>query len=913
MPLKRVQYQEDTLDALRAYLSDARAEGPASAFDKAIGSLRPELQRGYANLAPQLGAAPYVCLRLPTGGGKTLLAARAIPIAGREFLEQDFPLVLWLVPTNTIREQTQKALTTPGNIHYEVMHDQFNGRFRVLDISDFTNLRPHDLGTRANIIVSTLATGRVDDRDLRTIYDHNEALEPFFATISPNTPGLDTQEPNGRKRKGRAGQTEAPASYPDVGAEKRALESCGPVRFSFMNLLRYHRPLVIVDEAHNNASDLSNEVMIRINPSCIIEFTATPAASSNILYNVTADELLAAGMIKLPIELTQHPTWQEAVHNAVQERQKLAELANAEPDYIRPIVLIQAENIDEEVTWKIVREYLLNEEKIAAERIAVVTGKERELDDINLFARDCPIDFVITVKALKEGWDCSFAYVFCSVATVHSKTEVEQILGRVLRMPYAQRRTCLELNRAYAHVSSASWPTSVKQMRDRLVAMGFDEVEAENAIHEQRRLSDPGLGLQYRGDVTAGLPLFDVSVRETPDLSNLEPEEAAFVTVHKHPDGLTTLTVDEIIPDATLRKVEQKLLPKDRVALREHLDIRRRQRQRDHAPARQGKRLAVPLLYRAVQDELVLVDQDTLLDTAGWKIADYPATLSAAEFSTEVEAQRYEIGIENRRVTQRYLGAQMTLDLKHMEEPWSEERTVNWLDEHLQETNRRTHNDIGQGAMRDFVLRAVRHLLNDRRLTLADLQLYCYSLQKALERKITDNRHAAARKGFQRLLALPATELRTNPEHPFVFPPEGYQPHWYYQGTRKFDHHYYPDVGELKSDGEEFDCAVVIDQCQQVEYWVRNLDHGDGAFHLPTPYGNFHPDFITLLKDSRYLVVEYKGEQLEGKTSEQAKRDIGTKWEEASNGTGIFLWAVKKDAAGRDVEQQLKTRLAVQK
>lgn len=892
MPLKRVQYQEDTVAALRAYLGAARTEGPAAAFDAATADLPAAMRRPYAPLSPALADAPYVCLRLPTGGGKTLLAARAIQVAGQEFLDQQHPLVLWLVPSNTIRLQTILALNTPGNLHHDAMEDQFKGRFRALDVKDFAQLRPHDLGSRVNVVVSTLATARVDNTELRKVYAHNENLEPFFASVPPD------------------GGPGAPRAAMLDGLDRDEKKKGRPVKFSFANLLHICRPLVIVDEAHNNTSPLSAEVMGRLNPSCVVEFTATPASNSNILYNVSAAELHAAAMIKLPIELTQHATWQEAIHNAVQERQKLAELAAAETDYIRPIVLIQAENIDKEVTWQIVRDYLLNEEAIAPERIAVATGTERELDGVDLFSRDCPLEFIVTVKALKEGWDCSFAYVFCSVATVHSKTEIEQILGRVLRLPYARRRADAALNRAYAHVSSASWPDAVTQMRDRLVSMGFDEVEAEDAIREQRRRPDPALPLRFApADPAAGLPLFDLSVREAPDLSSLEPAETAYVTVHRHPDGATTISVDTAIPYATLRKVEQQLGSKDRAALREHLELRRRQRQREHAPVRQGKSLAVPQLYRAHQDDLALVDHDYLLDTAGWNLADFPATFTPVEFATDVESRRYEIGIENNRVTQRYLGAQMTLDLRHMEEPWTEDHLVNWLDEHLQETNRRVCHDVSQPAMRDFVRRSVRHLVNERRLTLADLQLYCFALQKSIEKKIAAHRQTACRRGFQRILALPVPELQTRPDKPFVLPPDGYQPHWYYHGSRRFNNHFYPDVGELKDEGEEYGCAVAIDQCPEVAYWVRNLDHGDSAFHLPTPYGNFFPDFVALLHDGRYLVVEYKGEHLTHNTEERAKHDIGEKWESTSNGSALFLWAVREDSAGRSVAAQLKAKL----
>src|SRR5208283_5632938 len=114
--------------------------------------------------------------------------------------------------------------------------------------------------------------------------------------------------------------------------------------------------------------------------------------------------------------------------------------------------------------------------------IAVATGDQRDLDGLNLFDPATKIEYVITVEALKEGWDCSFAYVFCSVASVYSRKDVEQILGRVLRMPYAKRRREEDLNRAYAHVSRASWPNAVKQLHDRLVDMGFEESEAVGFI-----------------------------------------------------------------------------------------------------------------------------------------------------------------------------------------------------------------------------------------------------------------------------------------------------------------------------------------------------------------------------------------------------------------------------------------------
>src|SRR3546814_2940882 len=88
----------------------------------------------------------------------------------------------------------------------------------------------------------------------------------------------------------------------------------------------------------------------RVNPSAIVEFTATPRFDSNILHSVTAQELKQEEMIKLPIILSENDSWQNAVNGAVAARASLAETAEADRDYIRPIVLFQAQQRDQEVT-----------------------------------------------------------------------------------------------------------------------------------------------------------------------------------------------------------------------------------------------------------------------------------------------------------------------------------------------------------------------------------------------------------------------------------------------------------------------------------------------------------------------------------------------------------------------------------
>ncbi len=377
-------FQKETIKKLADFLEAARFGGARAAFENAPKEVPNEWRKPYVPL-DKLAETPYVCLRLPTGGGKTFLAAQAVKV-GAKFLERENnPLVLWLMPTDAIRQQTLETLNNPKHPNREQLNTDFDGKLRIVDISDFSLLTPQDLRDKACIVVGTFAALRVEKTEGRKVYDHREDLEPHFASIPPHTPGLECQ-----------------TDGPDKGR----------IKFSFANILALVRPLVIVDEAHNATSSLSYEVLQRINAGCVVEFTATPAEDSNVLHHVSASVLKSEEMIKLPIMLTEHPTWQEALTDSILTRQKLAEPARQEPDFLRPIVLIQAESKDREVTVKVVEDYLVEQGKIERERIAVATGSQRELDGINLLDPACKVEFVITVQALKEGWDCSFAYGF---------------------------------------------------------------------------------------------------------------------------------------------------------------------------------------------------------------------------------------------------------------------------------------------------------------------------------------------------------------------------------------------------------------------------------------------------------------------------------------------------------------------
>ena len=122
-------FQRNALKTLAAYLERARQTAdPERAFGEIVRQREPERRPPPYRTLPGLPGIPNACLRLPTGAGKTLLAAHSIAVAGRAYLEKDFPVVLWLVPTNTIRKQTAEALKKPSHPYRAAIDAAFDGR-----------------------------------------------------------------------------------------------------------------------------------------------------------------------------------------------------------------------------------------------------------------------------------------------------------------------------------------------------------------------------------------------------------------------------------------------------------------------------------------------------------------------------------------------------------------------------------------------------------------------------------------------------------------------------------------------------------------------------------------------------------------------------------------------------------------
>lgn len=877
-------YQQQALVSLTGYLRLAAQVGAKSAFEQHTG-------RPYRS-AP-FGDVPCVCLRIPTGGGKTLLASHAVVSMARDWQATDAPVAVWLVPSDAIRTQTLTALQTPGHPYRAALEEAYGQRLQVCDLERLSTLAPTDWGRHAIVVVVTIQSFRVEQTDTRNVYAFSESFERHFKSLPAERLAALDAIPDAMVRA-------------EDAAEPQSLLKAyvGQPRFSLANWLALHQPLVVVDEAHNTKTDRSFEALKRLNPAAILELTATPIPlKTNVLYHVSAQELQAEDMVKLPITLREHPDgWQAAVFGAKQVRGWLeteAQQAQATGDaYVRPILLYQAQSKDGEVPPAVLKQHLMTELHVPEEQIAVATGDVRELENEDLRSPQNPIRYIITVQALREGWDCPFAYVLCSLQSLSSATAVEQLLGRVLRMPYAKRRNRETLNRAYAHVCETSFAQAANALVDRLVTgMGFEALDVASMIAPQTPLfAPPDAGVVEPPAPPAMTTVLDVGAAD-PSLQHVTG-----LTVAPAPSGRgvrVTLTghVDEVTERLLLNAERSE---KRREALQEKITQHNAVVAAQSAPSMRGVQFApVPTLaYRMdPQAPLLPLEREAVLEGAALDLLAQPVALPG--FQVVESDNAFEIYVEQQRVKMRTADPNQ-LALDSVSTGITADGLVRWLDREVRQP------DIPQPHLRAYLNALINHLVNEQSVSLNALARMRFVLAQRIDARIDDLRQAAAKSQFRQLVLDGGWHVEPDWQHALSFEtgryaaPAGKR----YTGRWEFKKHFYPVIADLKSTGEEFECARLIDRHPAVRHWVRNLERGQFSFWLPTSHYRFFPDFIVELVDGRIGAIEYKGEPYRNLPSEIEKGQIGKLWAARSQGRCVFRFVYLSDG-GLDIQRQL--------
>ncbi len=879
-------YQHRVLDSLREFLSEcARTHDPAAAYQLVTGKAYGQ-PLSYVQIPdPRFARMPYVCVRVPTGGGKTLLACHAVGIALNRYLAAPHAVVLWLVPSNTILDQTADALRDPRHPYRRALDLECGGPVDVLTIEEALRMTRAAVDGQTVVIVSTIQCFRTSDPEGRKVYDGgNGHMSELVAAIPSDRFGEMDLGPDGR-----------PAP-------------------SLINVLRHRRPIVIVDEAHNARTKLSFATLANTMPSCIIEFTATPDVRenpSNVLHRVSAAELKTANMVKLPLRvITRAPSQRDQLlAEAIALRRDLevmaAQEAQAGGGYLRPILLIQAERVD---ACEPLREALAVDFGVPKDEIRISTGKLDELKEIKtISAPDCPVRLIITVEKLREGWDCPFAYVLCSLRGTHSATAIEQIVGRILRLPGATPKHVEHLNCAYmfALTEGNHLEEVLAELRDALVSNGFTPAEAERVILPARSPLLP-LGAQPK-TVQLGTGVVDPAAVHAyaPDLAGKVRMDAA--------KGEITVFVPLETPD------EERVLAcvktaSGRAAVTDAIELVRQVERAfgDHQPRLatpydQQLEFFVPLLSVVEEDRFFEFERTHLIEHP-WKLSEKDASLPDGydpRVRAGVRLGSVDVGERGRVSTEmaRESDAEDFVGKLHQQvmgfrgsEDWTFEELIGWLDAKIE------HHDTTPGESAAFLSKCLRGL--QARLGVSDvaaIALDRFRLRDHIEKLIDRHRAAERQTAFQRWL-LPESPLAVSPTSGIDFRAQLYEPSWSYDGSFVFKKHYYgPKPGELRerkadrSLTEEFQCAQFLDALEEVDYWIRNLPRKATSFRLQTSTDFFYPDFVCRLKDGHALAVEYKGEHLFDGVDAGEKRAVGAIWEARSKGKCLFVMPTALD------------------
>ena len=836
---------------------------------------------------------PYFCLRVPTGGGKTWLAAKSIALVNTHLLRSEYSVIVWLVPSKPIREQTLKALKDPTHPYRVALRE--TGPIAVMDLEDAKSVTRATLDTATTVIVATRQAFQVEEEECRKVYQSSGALMHHFDNLSP------TQRH-------------------ELLTDGEGAERITP--YSLANVLRLRRPFVIVDEAHNSRTELAFDMLARFRPSGVMELTATPdleRTPSNVLHSVSAAELKAEEMIKLPVVLETEPNWQQCLADAIGRRDALHKLADDErragAAYLRPLVLVQSEprrSGVETLDFEKVRNELITNHGIPPSEIVVATSDERGLEKLDdeyeqgIADPACPVRFVITQKALAEGWDCPFAYILVSMASLSSATAVEQLLGRVLRQPDASRRHTKALNQSYAFVVSRNFAETAGALRDRLVVgAGFDKQEVAEFVTaakpEQGRLDLEGHGRRVIVRPVA------ITLSEKPDLKNVPKPVRDKVSWDNQRNTLTIST--------PLTKNETAVLKASvtsetaAAAIEEAAEVSRTTAiEFFQTPAESGERFRVPQLALRVQGELALFDDPEVLEYP-WDLSPHDATPLEGDIATLNIALKVseggEIDInESGKMTSRFLpDLQRDLGLVYQPEHWDEVRVAAWLCRNVPEPS------LTNASKQGFIAAWLTQLLQREGFTLARVNLQKFMIRNVIEAHIRGLRKQAIGKAYQKALFAEGALSRAavTDQHVFEFRVHAYAPSRDYDGRFgdfDFRKHFYGRIGDFDSK-EEFECACQLDiwaQQGRLAFWVRNLVRREGSsFFLQRADGRFYPDFLCQLPGSEgkvgpVLAVEYKG--ADRWITAKDDRLIGGLWASLSEGRCRFVMVKDKQWEG---------------
>lgn len=792
-----------------------------------------------------MAGVPRVTVKVPTAGGKTFIACNAIEKLFST-LEIDKPkVVVWFVPSDPILQQTVRRLKDSADPYRQRIDAHFNGAVGVYDKEELLNAKGFDPVTvkeQLTIAVLSIDSFAATDKESRRVRRENSELAEF---------GQD----------------------------------------SLMDVLAVLNPVVIIDESHNFRSNLRTETLRDINPSFILELTATPRETSNVISFVDAKQLKDEHMVKLPVIVYNQRNKTDLILNAIQLRdnleRKAIEAERKGGKYIRPIVLFQAQprTSDDSETFDKIRDNLVGM-GIPAEQIKIKTAEKDELKGIDLMDRNCPVRYIITVNALKEGWDCPFAYILASLANRTSKVDVEQILGRILRLPYTKESVCEFLNMGYVLTSSNDFEQTITGIIDGLQNSGFSakdyraiETEQTNVAQsyapiKQRRLFDATCGEMEEAGESGFDPADCVDVEAAKEVlakaydEKKQPETIAEIlsTASQQNKDFTQKMEDEATDDMPVA-IPSKTKAANEAKIKTHFE--------EIASA-----IRLPIFeIRQKLTNNVLFDDATDENQYVWIKLEKEHLYRGFDISRQdkniqwnwAASSAVRIDLEQRNENE-FVPKSWLLNTRQMDEfrcyiaTLAAEGKINQLSDKIA-SSLSGLDCITQPMLVQYVKDVIANLDSEKLEQLTDNIGSTIELFRAKIRRLLS---IYAAEQFDKLRDMNQIRAREAHNLPLIINPAPVDRH-------SISKSLYTEEGAFN----DFEAEVIrqVSALGNVEFWHRNLERGKG-FHINGNI-NHYPDFIVRLKSGITVLIETKGDDRDNSDSEEKLR-LGKVWESES-------------------------------
>ena len=840
-------YQKNVIADLTRYLELLNEKRSTSRAYTALWNEKNVVVDGGINGMPfyqtQISGTPEVCFKVPTGGGKTFLAASSVKPIFDSMPVSRAKAVVWLVPSDAILTQTYAALSNVDHPYRQRLDMDFGSRVEVYSKTQLLNgqnFNPTTVTEQLSVFVLSYDSFRTSKKDGRKAYQENGNLASFQKHMTDKTMLLpDTDET------------------------------------ALIQVIRALNPVVIVDESHHAVSNLSVEMLKNFNPCFVLELTATPKKKSNIISFVDAAQLKKANMVKLPVIVYNRKTQDDVFGDAISMRRKLEAQAIKDQQttgrYIRPIVLLQAQpkNNADSTTYQKIKDHLMAA-GIPASHIAIKTADKDELKGVDLKSPDCPIRYIITVNALKEGWDCPFAYVLATVANRTSSVDVEQILGRVLRLPDTRKNPNNVLNLSYVITCSANFYQTLDKVVAGLNNAGFSskdcrakDVEPEAPVFPE---TEPGEQLVIQPpapiipEEEEDLPAFDVDALK------------ARITVPaptENTEQESGTAVDDMLRDALqqneeyeneISNTEETAVNTAPAEVRSKMNVFRMNDEfREEAAALRFPQFMMEIGASLFSDkEYVLLSQEHL--SKGFTLKDKDVQI---DFTTlEAEMARVDVDDSREAVPKAW---KLTQSDSAFFKEWFNEQPSNVRMAHSKGVIRNKLsklNCVNDKELQGYIDRVVETLDTDQ---LADLEQSPYPYVLKVEKKVKSLLEAHQAKMFQ--LWLEQGKLSCVPNYALA---STISP---VSATSVIPKSLYTSEEDMNA--YERKLAWALSALPNIKWWHRNISRQGFMINGST---HAYPDIIAMTESGKILVIEPKGDHLDNDESRK-KAKIGQQWD----------------------------------